>query len=127
MEGALRSERCSVRGRSPTLCGAQAHDSPLRGVAWASPVFGSLLASCSDDGVRVWAVQPGQQAKLVAALGAAEHAAAVACVAFAPHHHGLMLAAGGADGVVRLYASQDRFSGWEEQVRLPAFFGKDRC
>ena len=65
--------------------------------------------------------------ELFAEIGAAEHAAAVACVAFAPHHHGLMLAAGGADGVVRLYASQDRVSGWEEQVRLPACCGKDRC
>ena len=103
---------------SHALRGAQAHDAPLRGVAWASAVFGSMLASCGDDGVRVWAVLPGEQAKLLATLGVAEHAAAVVCVAFGPQHLGLRLAAGGADGVVRLYAAQDRTSGWEEEVSI---------
>lgn len=88
----------------------------MRGVAWASPVFGSFLASCSDDGtVKVWLILPAGEAKLLATLGGA---APVVCVAFAPQHHGLVLAAAGADGVVRLFESADRTgtSGWDEQV-----------
>ena len=96
-------------------------------MAWASPIFGSLLASCSDDGtVRVWSARPGDEAKLVATLGVAEHAVPVACVAFAPQHHGLLLAAGGADGAVRLYESADRTgASWDVQVSLRACFAKD--
>ena len=110
---------------------AQAHDATLRGVAWASPVFGSMLASCSDDGaVRVWLLQPSGGVKPIATLGGAPGAAPVVCVAFAPQHHGLVIAAGCADGVVRLYESVDRTgaSGWDEQVRsLRACCAKDTC
>ena len=88
-------------------------------MAWASPAFGSIAASCSDDGlVKVWLVLPPTgEARLLATLGG-DRAAPVVCVAFAPPEHGLVVAAAGSDGVVRLYESADRTgaSGWDEQV-----------
>ena len=125
----VSSARACARAAMSTHAthGAQAHDAPLRGVALASPVFGSLLASCSDDGtVRVWSVQSAGQAKPVATLGVAERAVPVVCVAFAPQHHGLLIAAAGADGVVRLYECADRTgASWDEQVRLCACCAED--
>jgi WD40 repeat protein len=109
-----------MRLRLPVRCpaSAQAHDGKLRSVAWASPVFGSILASCADDGaVKVWLIQPAGEAKLLATLGGGR--AAPVCIAFSPQHQGLVLAVACADGAVRLYESADRTgAAWEEQVSV---------
>ena len=79
-------------------------------MAWASPHFGALLASCADDGVKLW-TQRATEWKLVSSLPtAAQH------LAFAPPEHGALLAAA-ADGAVRLYGPAEDLALWELQVR----------
>lgn len=88
----------------------KAHPAELREVAWASPLFGALLASCADDGVKLW-TQRATEWKLVSSLPtAARH------LAFAPPEHGALLAAA-ADGAVRLYGPAEELALWELQAR----------
>jgi len=95
-------------------------------VSWAHPEFGQLLASCSlDRNVNIWEEQENvdaaghvvsrwhKRAQLGDALDSVND------VRFAPRHLGLKLAAGSADGRVRVYEAFDvmNLAHWEFTVR----------
>lgn len=94
-----------------------AHTAPVYAVAWAHPSFGCVLASASaDHTVLIWeevnaatssgnGSSSGSSWRQRAVLGDAR--GAVRTVAFAPRHLGLRLAAGSADGSVRVYEAAD--------------------
>jgi WD40 repeat protein len=109
-----------------------AHDAPCAAVAFAPAEHGRCLASSDVDGVvRVWREPPRAPtpAAAAAALAAAEDGSAVwepaarlvdapvavRHLAFAPPEHGLQLATGADDGVVRFYSPTDplALAGWE--------------
>ena len=104
----------------------KAHLGPVWRVSWAHPEFGQLLASCSlDRNVNIWEEQENvdaaghvvsrwhKRAQLGDALDSVND------VRFAPRHLGLKLAAGSADGRVRVYEAFDvmNLAHWEFTVR----------
>lgn len=76
------------------------HDAPVWQVAWAHPVFGSILASCSYNGkVLIWK----EHGLLLQWLVIAEHnahTASVNSVCWAPHELGAVLLCSSSDGKV---------------------------
>ena len=90
--------------------------------SWAHPEFGSILATAgSDHNVVLWEERDGHKFASVVTLTEARRA--VQCVEFAPKHLRLLLAAGSADGTVRLYEALDvrNLSQWPLQASLQAF------
>eukprot|EP00590_Aulacoseira_subarctica_P010934 CAMPEP_0172423298 /NCGR_PEP_ID=MMETSP1064-20121228/15050_1 /TAXON_ID=202472 /ORGANISM="Aulacoseira subarctica , Strain CCAP 1002/5" /LENGTH=386 /DNA_ID=CAMNT_0013164589 /DNA_START=107 /DNA_END=1267 /DNA_ORIENTATION=- len=99
----------------------QAHKGTVNKLSWAHPEFGQLLASAgSDHAVIIWEEREQQQQDSGASSAqqqATTHWASkaqlndarksVTCVSFAPRHLGLKIAAGSADGVVRIYEAID--------------------
>ena len=107
----------------------QAHKGTVNKLSWAHPEYGQLLASCgSDHAVIIWEEreqQLQQQQEGSSSMGVATPAStssathwvckaqltdarkSVTCVAFAPRHLGLKIAAGSADGIVRIYEAID--------------------
>ncbi len=105
----------------------QAHKGTVNRLSWAHPEFGQLLASAgSDHTVIIWEEREQQQQQQdssssgnisqpqgitsthwtsKAQLNDARKS--VTCVAFAPRHLGLKIAAGSADGMVRIYEAID--------------------
>lgn len=113
-------QRVSVWGRSAST-GAwsrtaswAAHCGPVWRLAWAHPAFGAVLASASADGtVLLWEetaspAAAGDQWLQRAQLGDAR--GAVRALGWAPRGGGLRLAAGSADGAVRVYEAADAFA-----------------
>jgi nucleoporin SEH1 len=100
----------------------QAHRGSISQVSWAHPEFGSILATAgSDHNVVLWEERDGHKWASVVTLTEARRA--VQCVEFAPKHLRLLLAAGSADGTVRLYEALDvrNLAQWPLQASLQAF------
>lgn len=116
-----------------------AHLGPVWRVTWAHPEFGAIIASCSfDRNVLIWEEQEGvddkgrivsrwhQRAQLSDARDSVNE------IKFAPRHMGLKIAAGSADGHVRVYEATDATSlaHWdfhEEFEAEPAASGGVAC
>ena len=96
----------------------QAHKGVVWSVSWAHPEYGQLIVSAgADHMVHVWEEQSSADSgggksksgvKWVQKAQLTEARKAVNCVEFAPRHGGLRLAAGSADGVVRMYGREER-------------------
>ncbi|XP_014675709.1 PREDICTED: protein SEC13 homolog [Priapulus caudatus] len=88
------------------------HDGPVWQVAWAHPMCGNLLASCSyDRKVLIWKESGGQWNKL---YEYANHDSSVNSISWAPHDYGLMLACGSSDGAVSIISSSGD-GNWESK------------
>lgn len=94
-----------------------AHDAAVWRVTFAHPEFGQIIASCSfDRNVFIWEEQeaPDSRGRIVsqwnkrAQLSDARDS--VNEIKFAPRHLGLKIAAGSADGHVRVYEATDATS-----------------
>uniref|UniRef100_A0A8C5W5H4 Protein SEC13 homolog n=1 Tax=Microcebus murinus TaxID=30608 RepID=A0A8C5W5H4_MICMU len=76
------------------------HEGPVWQVAWAHPMYGNILASCSyDRKVIIWKEENGTWEKTHEHSG---HDSSVNSVCWAPHHYGLILACGSSDGAISL-------------------------
>ncbi|XP_077495612.1 uncharacterized protein LOC144106644 isoform X2 [Amblyomma americanum] len=102
---------CSAMGGATTglACATQVtlpeHEGPVWQVAWAHPVFGSLLASCSyDRTVRVWADRGADNWLCVHEYQ--DHDSSVNSICWAPHEFGLVLACASSDGAVSVLSSR---------------------
>ena len=110
-----------VSGDSQTLvANLTGHDGPVWMCGWAHPKFGVLLASCGfDNKVIVWREaenQPGAFSQVYASPPSL-HEASVNAVAWAPHEHGLALAAASSDGSVSVLTH--RPDGSWEAAKIP--------
>lgn len=82
-------------------------------LAWAHPEFGQVLATCSADGmVKIWEEQEGiggesTSARWYPKSQLSDSRKHVKDIKFAPRHLGLKIAAGSADGCVRIYEAID--------------------
>lgn len=104
----------------------RAHNDSIWRLSWAHPEFGQLIASCSEDKtVCVWEEQESvnplkvdQRDRWQRKVQISDSKKSVNDVKFAPRHLGLKLAAGSADGTVRIYEATDVFSlnYWQQQV-----------
>jgi len=98
------------------------HDGPVWQVAWAHPMFGVLLASCSYDGkVLIHRESPGGVWTPIHEQRT--HAASVNSVAWAPHEYGLLLGCASSDGSVSLLKHQPDDSWACEVVPEPSRLG----
>jgi protein transport protein SEC13 len=110
-----------VSGEQQTLvANLTGHDGPVWMCSWAHPKFGVLLASCGfDNKVIVWREaenQPGAFSQVYASPPSL-HEASVNAVAWAPHEHGLALAAASSDGSVSVLTH--RPDGSWEAAKIP--------
>ena len=121
----VNEQKSSNESKSVEPMSIQAHRSAVWRVSWAHPEFGQLLATCgADKNVCIFEeVQTGAMEPLGMGTGAvngleasttwvekaklSEASRSVSVVQFAPAHHGLMLASGSADGIVRIYEAID--------------------
>jgi WD40 repeat protein len=95
-----------------------AHTDAIWRVSWAHPEFGQLFSSCSQDGnVHIWEEQESVttargegRGKWTRKVQLLDSKRSVNDVKFAPRHLGLKLAAGSADGMVRIYEATDVFA-----------------
>jgi protein transport protein SEC13 len=96
------------------------HSGPVWKAAWAHPTFGTLLASCSyDRRVIMWREDsPNVWSKIFEDASAGE---SVTSVAWAPHQHGLVLAAASADGHVSVFTYTEQ-KAWDHK-RFVAHLG----
>ncbi|XP_076329061.1 protein SEC13 homolog isoform X2 [Tachypleus tridentatus] len=79
------------------------HEGPVWQVAWAHPMFGNILASCSyDRKVVLWKETRGEWKNIYVHIG---HDSSVNSLCWAPHDLGLMLACGSSDGAVSILSS----------------------
>eukprot|EP00794_Sanderia_malayensis_P005824 gene5824-6521_t len=79
------------------------HDGPVWQVAWAHPMYGNLLASCSyDRKIIIWNEVGNEWTKL---YESAHHDSSVNSICWAPHEFGLMLACGASDGAVSVIST----------------------
>jgi len=85
-------------GHAATLSG---HEGPVWQVAWAHPMFGVLLASCSYDG-KVMVHREAPPGVWTPIHEQCAHDASVNSLAWAPHEYGLVLGCASADGTVSL-------------------------
>lgn len=90
----------------------KAHDSAIVKVTWASPEFGQVIASCSQDAtVRIFEEDPreplqsGRRWKKCATI--TDFHGAVYDVAFAPSHMGLKLASIDSEGFFHIHEAQN--------------------
>jgi len=82
------------------------HSAPVWAVAWAHPMFGSMLASCSyDKKVLIWKEEA--VGSWVVVHEHAVHTGSVNAIAWAPHEFGLMLAAGSSDGTISILTKSE--------------------
>jgi protein transport protein SEC13 len=88
------------------------HEGPVWQVSWAHPKFGVLLASCSFDGSVLLhrEVRPREWTVIHAARHL--HESSVNGVAFAPHEHGLLVAAASSDGRVSVLQHEAANNTW---------------
>uniref|UniRef100_A0A4W5RBE7 Protein SEC13 homolog n=1 Tax=Hucho hucho TaxID=62062 RepID=A0A4W5RBE7_9TELE len=76
------------------------HEGPVWQVAWAHPMYGNILASCSyDKKVIIWKEESGTWGKMYEYTG---HDSSVNSVCWGPYDFGLILACGSSDGVISL-------------------------
>jgi nucleoporin SEH1 len=102
----------------------QAHRGSISQVAWAHPEFGSVLCSAgSDHNCMLWEERDGK--KWASAVTLTDSRRSVTCCEFAPKHLRLLLAAGSADGTLRIYEALDvrNLAQWPLQASLQAFPG----
>ena len=95
----------------------KAHHGNVWRVTFAHPEFGQILASCSfDKNVLIWEEQEGVDgagrvvSKWLQRAQLSDARASVNEIKFAPRHMGLKIAAGSADGRVRVYEATDATS-----------------
>lgn len=83
------------------------HEGPVWQVAWAHPLFGSLLASCSyDRTVCLWADRGTHgRPDWHRVHHYRDHDSSVNSICWAPHEFGLMLACASSDGAVSVLSS----------------------
>lgn len=83
------------------------HEGPVWQVAWAHPLFGSLLASCSyDRTVCLWADRGAHgRPDWHRVHHYRDHDSSVNSICWAPHEFGLMLACASSDGAVSVLSS----------------------
>jgi len=111
----------------------QAHRGAVTSLAFCHPEFGNLLATCgSDHDAIVWEERPASNSSGTTVGGSTSHwinrasltdaRRAVTCLEFAPRHCGLKLAAGSADGSVRIYEAVDimNLTQWPLAATLPS-------
>lgn len=105
----------------------QAHKGSVTSLCWAHPEFGSLLATAgSDQEAKIWEEKSNASSLSARWNGKAsltEARRGVTCVEFAPRHWGLKLAAGSADGCVRIYEAVDimNLEQWPMAAALQSF------
>ncbi|XP_070397441.1 protein SEC13 homolog isoform X2 [Dermacentor albipictus] len=94
-------------GTQKMLAVLTGHEGPVWQVAWAHPVFGSLLASCSyDRTVCLWADQGAHSNPDWHCVHRyRDHDSSVNSICWAPHEFGLMLACASSDGAVSVLSS----------------------
>ncbi|KAL6750467.1 COP-II coat subunit [Haematococcus lacustris] len=101
------------------LADLRGHEGPVWQVSWAHPKFGSLLASCSfDHRIIVWKEGPDSQWQQVYISPGTLHTASVNSVCWAPHEHGLVLAAASSDGSVSIVEYTASTASWDA-TKLP--------
>ncbi|KAK4778529.1 hypothetical protein SAY86_006057 [Trapa natans] len=84
---------------------------PVWQVGWAHPKFGSILASCSYDGlVILW--KEGNPNEWSQAHVFTDHKSSVNSIAWAPHEVGLCLACGSSDGDISVFSAR-LDGGWD--------------
>jgi len=104
----------------------QAHRGSVNMISWSNE-FGSLIATCgSDHEVKIFEERTNASSaasRWTAKAQLTEARKAVACVEFAPKHWGLKLAAGSADGCVRIYEAVDvmNLAQWANASTLQCF------
>eukprot|EP00057_Strongylocentrotus_purpuratus_P019109 XP_011673583.1 PREDICTED: protein SEC13 homolog [Strongylocentrotus purpuratus] len=87
------------------------HEGPVWQVAWAHPMYGNILASCSyDRKVIIWKETNGAWDKL---YEYGNHESSVNSVQWAPSEFGLVLAAASSDGSVSVLTHND--GKWDSQ------------
>lgn len=104
----------SVKNGSHTLqAELKEHTGPVWQVAWAHPMYGSLLASCSyDRRLIVWKeLAVGRWNKL---YEYANHDSSTNSVAWAPHQQGLVVACASSDGSISV-VSYSQAGSWHVQ------------
>ncbi|ELK36561.1 Protein SEC13 like protein [Myotis davidii] len=89
------------------------HEAPVWQVAWAHPMYGNILASCSyDRKVIFWKEENKTWEKTHEHTG---HDSSVNSVCWAPQDYGLILACGSSDGAISLltYTGEGQ---WEVKI-----------
>jgi nucleoporin SEH1 len=121
-------------GRWCLTAAFSAHRSAVNGLHWAHPEFGSLLATAGvDHDVKIWEERGGGvgslQSRWTCKASLTEARRAVSSVEFAPRHWGLKLAAGSADGCVRIYEAIDimNLAQWPVSATLESFAESTGC
>ena len=106
----------------------RAHQDSIWRISWSHPEFGQLFASCSQDKtVHIWEEQEGvskseNRDKWIRKMQLSDSKGSVNDVKFGPRHVGLKVAAGSADGCIRIYEATDVFAlnYWSLQSTLVA-------
>lgn len=88
------------------------HEGPVWQVSWAHPKFGVLLASCSFDGSVLLHREVRPREWMVIHAARHLHESSVNGVAFAPHEHGLLVAAASSDGRVSVLQHEAANNTW---------------
>ena len=112
---------------STLIADLRGHEGHVWQIAWAHPMYGSVLASCGyDKRVIVWKEQApssadgtafGQQQNMAPRWEKIyeykEHQSSVNSVCWAPYDLGLILAAGSSDGTISIHTYQQADKTWE--------------
>jgi protein transport protein SEC13 len=112
---------------SSLIADLRGHEGHVWQIAWAHPMYGSVLASCGyDKRIIVWKEQapsssdgtafaPGGNAapKWEKIYENKDHASSVNSVCWAPYDIGLVLAAGSSDGTISVHTYQQLDGSWE--------------
>ncbi|XP_006767217.1 PREDICTED: protein SEC13 homolog, partial [Myotis davidii] len=99
-EDMIHDAQMDYYGTRLATCSSDSHEGPVWQVAWAHPMYGNILASCSyDRKVIIWKEENGTWEKTHEHTG---HDSSVNSVCWAPHDYGLILACGSSDGAISL-------------------------
>jgi len=102
------------RGKPRHICDITGHEGPVWQVSWGHPKFGVILASCSyDRTVRIWRQDPAN-AEWNCVHICRQMKLSVNGICWAPHEHGLILAAGSSDGSI--WTIEQRGDRWTESL-----------
>nr|DAD44628.1 TPA_asm: hypothetical protein HUJ06_002858 [Nelumbo nucifera] len=97
---------------SQHLATLSGHQGPVWQVAWAHPKFGSILASCSYDGLVIIWKEGNQNEWSQAHVFSDDHKSSMDSIAWAPHELGLYLACGSSDGNISVFTARAD-GGWD--------------